>query len=419
MKLLVATGLAPHAAHSERAANIVIFEMVRALAAQEGVRVGLLVALRSGDPQPSEDDRAGAAALRELGVDVLEPIRFSPPRSKRSTAAKLLAPRPEDFYPERAERRIVHAAVARWRADVVLVPWTEWLTAVCADAPATLFAYYGNPDPKAARHRAEFKRRNGGDAWTYLRERAYCRVLEGQHLGLMRRYACLGDVAANDAAWYAARGHPNAFYIQNIWIDRFGMKGGSARSARRADGPIKIIANVGKLDGTANSYGLMYLCRELLPELRRALAGRAFELHVLGAREPHPAVARALEAPEVLRRGFVADIDAEILDATLFLCANNATPYNVGHTRYLHAWTLGACVLGHQGAHEAMPEIEHRKNALLGRDAAEIAALAAEAAADPALRKQMGEAGYETYRAHFRAERVAERIVQRLAPAVR
>jgi glycosyltransferase involved in cell wall biosynthesis len=130
-----------------------------------------------------------------------------------------------------------------------------------------------------------------------------------------------------------------------------------------------------------------------------------------------PQIAQYLSGPDVVFRGFVPDIDAEILQAPAFLCVNNATPFKVGHTRYLHAWTLGSCVIAHRDAALSMPEIVDEKNALLGADAEDIADAIARAAADRALCRRIGEGGWETYRTLFRGGNVAPEIVARLRSA--
>jgi Glycosyl transferases group 1 len=143
---------------------------------------------------------------------------------------------------------------------------------------------------------------------------------------------------------------------------------------------VRIIANIGKLGGTANTYGLEYPAEEVLPHLPNAMNGRRYEIHILGAGELHADISRnLLSKPYVKMRGFVDDIDEEMAQSGIFVCVNNATAYNVGHTRYLHAWSLGCCVISHTAFGEAMPEIQHEVNALLGRDGEEIAKLIAQA----------------------------------------
>jgi len=416
LKLLVTNPIAPRRAHAVNAAPVVIFQLLAALAGQLDGQVGFLRLRRPGDPPPDQDDAAGAAELAALGVTLLPTLELPAPPARRRTLKILAAPTLADFYPDTAAARLVEAHAAGFAADALLVPWSEWTTALCADFPGRKFAYYGNPDPKNWRAQAELFRRAGGSLPHYLAQRGLARRLEPLHLEVMRRYDVHGNVAANDADYYRARGHPNAFYLQNVWIDRFGEEW---RRLRRPpdNATTVIVGSVGKVRGTANTLGLEILGRDLLPELRRSFGGRGFEVHVLGSGQPHPLIAAHLQAPEIKLRGFVPDIDAEILAAPIFLCMNNASSYKVGHTRYLHAWSLGACVVAHADAALSMPEMRHGENCLLGGSAAEIAALVAKAAGDAGLRGRLGEAGYETFRTTFLAPLVAPSIVQRLAAA--
>ncbi len=411
MRILVLTDLAPHPAHTVQAANIVAHQLIMALAAQDGIEVACLRVHRGPPPPLTQDEADGEARMRAAGVTVATPLALPPQPPRRPALLRALSPIEADYIPEVAHRPLLDAAVADCGADIVLIPWSEWLTALAAALPVPKFAYYGNPPPKNRQAQRDFYAEAGGGPGLSmrLRQALYDRRFEAVHLAQMRGFDCLGNVAANDAEYYRANGHPNAFYIQNIWIDRF--DGGW--EARRTDGngeSVRIIGNIGNVGHTANMHGLRILGEALLPELRRAMNGQGYTVEVIGAGHHHPQLRQALEQPEVRFRGFVDDIDAEMLDAEVFLCLNNASSYNVGHTRYLHAWTLGCCVVAHRNAAQAMPEIVHGENALLGDSIAEIADLIAEAAGDAALRRKLGAGGYQTFQDHFTASHVADRI---------
>jgi glycosyltransferase involved in cell wall biosynthesis len=320
-----------------------------------------------------------------------------------------------DFYPEIAHSALLAEAVAKAGADVLFVPWTEWVTALCSAIGIPKFAYYGNPDAKSAMARLDFARRHGEIGWPrFLWHRRVLREFEAIHVAEMMRYDIIGDVAKNDADYYARKGHPNSSYIQNVWIDRLGARWEAARRESKSTGLPVIIGNVGKLGGTANTLGLELLGRDLLPALDRRRNGRPIEVRILGAGTPHPAVAAALNRPEVRVCGFVPDIDQELLSSDVFLCMNNASTYKVGHTRYLHAWSLGCCVIAHRDCALSMPEIHHGENALLGDSAEEIADLVMRAVEDPDLRNAIGAGGYRTFRGFFLAPAVAPKIVQKI-----
>lgn len=391
----------PHPAHSVRSANVVIFELIVALL-RMGRQVSFLhVSLPGGSPRRDSDEERGVAKMEALGVKVLEPFALDRPL--------------RDGRPHASDVSRANALVAASGPDVVLVPWTNWPTILFAQAPAVGFAYYGNPDPKVLRARAEFELANAGSRWTYAKSRVRARLMEKHHLSDLSHYELLGNVAANDAHWYAEKGHPNAFYIHNLWVDRMEGTWRERRAATERMDPLVIVGNVGKLDATGNTQGLALLAREIAPRLDDRLGEGAYEIHLFGAGRPHPAVAPFLQRPGIVQRGFVDDIDAELMAAPIFLCLNNATPFKVCHTRYLHAWSLGSCVVAHRDAALSIPEMVSGQNCLLGADMDEVADLVHEAAKDHALRQRIGEAGYETFREHFTAQSVAAEIIRRLA----
>ena len=413
MRILVLSNLHPHSTHSVRAANIVIFELVRALAAEKDVHCGFVHVRPNESNDPSELESEGTTALSNAGVEILRHVSL-PANDYVPAWRRYLIGGIADFYPQVRHRERVWSAMQPFRPDIILIPWCEWLTALCADMPVPKFAYYGNPDAKSAAARLRFAREHGEVALPAMLLQAWDnRSLERAHLRQMKKYPMLGDVAANDAQYYTAHGHPNAFYVRNLWIDR--QPGDLWRSARAArERKNVIIGNVGRLPGTGNTLGLELLGRDLLPLLRQKLADQSYKVRILGAGNLHPRIAPYFQTPEVDMAGFVPDIDEAILEAGVFLCLNNASHFKVGQTRYLHAWSLGACIVAHRDAALSMPEIRHDENALLGNSIPEIADLVQRALAEERLRRRIGEAGYDTFVKLFTAESVAHTIVERI-----
>jgi hypothetical protein len=375
--------------------------------------VGFLKLNSSAAESPSAAETAGIRALSALGVTFPDPFLLEPVSSPRSRLARWITPQELDFYPEIAQRPAAAKAAMAFRPDLIFIPWSESATALFADVPVKKFAYYGNPDPKSGLARAAFVRAHGGSLFSYGRERLLLARMERFHLRTMQRYDYLGDVAANDADYYRRQGHPNGFYVRNLWIDRFGTAWRARRERERTD-PFVIIGNLGKLGATANTHGLEILGRDVMPQFRRALGDRKYEVHVCGAGTLHPAIAAVMRHPEIRMRGFVDDIDEELMTAPVFLCLNNASRFKVGHTRYLHAWSLGSCVVGHRDAALSLPELVSGENCLLGGSAAEIADMVAAVARDAGLRRRLGEAGYATFSEKFTAPAVVNQILASL-----
>jgi hypothetical protein len=110
-------------------------------------------------------------------------------------------------------------------------------------------------------------------------------------------------------------------------------------------------------------------------------------------------------------RGWVEDIDWEIRSSDVFLVANNTGRYRGAHTRFLHAWSLKACCVGHSYNAEAMPEMVHLENALLGDSPGEMVEWILRAWKDIDLKLRIGEAGFGTFNRHFKPAVVVGRLL--------
>jgi len=176
----------------------------------------------------------------------------------------------------------------------------------------------------------------------------------------------------------------------------------------------KIVGNIGAQWATGNTFAMAFLARELLPELDRLL-GREYEVHLYGTGHLLGYATEVDRHPRVVNRGYVDDIDGEIRSAKVFLLANNSHPdYVVGHTRVLHAWSLGACLVAHRRMATAMPEIVHGENALLGDTAAEMAGHVQAVIADDDLRRRIADGGRRTWEREFQPDVVMQRAIARI-----
>lgn len=409
LRILAVNSIWPMPIHDAGAANVITFELLRGLIQQPNTEVGFLKVSHEQEVVPTTQEKTGIHALKEHGIEVLPQLVLSKSLLKRRQVWKrALFPKITDFYPDIAAINLMNERIAGYAPDFVLVLLSEPATVLCSEAPTVKFAYYSNPDPKQAMALASFNYRLGTSNFLkyFFQRRAY-RFLEKFHLSIMKKYEIWSTLAENDAHYYQQNGKADAFYIQNVWIDRI-----PDWNSRRKEQPGKIIANIGRLGATSNSHGLEVLGRDLLPELAKTLAGIPYEVHILGGGTLHPALRKYFDRPEVRLRGYVEDIDAEILSAQVLLSMNNASAYKVAHTRYLHAWSLGACIVAHKDAVLSMPELVHKRNALLGNDIPEIAVLMKEALANPSLRSLLARQGYVDFKNMNTAERVAPKIIQ-------
>lgn len=402
MRVLVLSTIWPHPSHGLQAANIILFELLIGLSKHCHVA---MLKIEQGSPKSLNAKEArGAAMLKEGGIDVLPPVGVDVVRRPRSVA--------EYFYPACRARASFQAAISPEGFDSLLVPLSEFATMLAADIELKKFAYYGNPDSKVRRARAEINQIYGGrkSPASALKSAVGDRIFESAHVAEMNKFDLLGNVANNDAEYYAAAGHPRSFYVRNMWIQR-------TRPDQRetSENATVIVANIGRLSSTANSLGLTYLANKVLPLLTEQMK-RPFTVRLFGSGDLFPELRRRLEGfPQVEIHGYVEDIDLELETSTLFLCVNNATTFKVCHTRYLHAWSLGLCVVAHADAALSIPEMRHRENALLGSTPQHLVNLIQEACDDRKLRESIGDGGRQTFVEQFTSSAVTPSLAQHLS----
>lgn len=367
------------------------------------------------------EERADIETMERRGLRVLEPLwvqHWGGGDSRRDVLEQALRPRTLSFYPSLALAGDVRRRADEERADLVFHVWSPEALAACATVDAPVFGYQGNPDylPTRARlaHPALFDIPN-----RTIRQRGMLALRKiaaanwrREHLRLVRHCRWTANNSALDAAYYSEQGHAHSYYLQNMWPDLYPDTWQERRETARSAAPNTVIGSIGNVGSTGNTFGLRFLGEEIVPALER-LIGPGFRVDVLGPGTPRTRVSAALAHPRVALRGFVDDIDQEIFASGIFLLANNnCEDFRVGHTRVLHAWTLGACLVAHRNIALAMPEVVHGENALLGETAEEIARHLAAVIEDPALRGALGDAGRRTYEQWFRPTRVVGRALR-------
>lgn len=425
MRLLVVSSVWPHVTRNFEAANVVVHSILAELA-RSGTFELSFAYLNTSEARVPDEAQEELDALGAVGVEFLAPVIVPPAPSLRSRPLvflKALMGNPTGVFIGYGAGERLREAIGGRAIDAVLTIWTEVGVNAASELPVACFAYHGNPDHKVFDAQHEVRRLVGAEpkglagAVDWFRRALLRRVLEGAHLSVLRRYRFVADVAANDVTYYVAKG-VNAFYIRNMWPAKPPADWESQRNALEAANPGKIVGSVGNLSATGNSLGFVALGQEVLPALKRRLGNVPFEIHIFGGREPKPFLKLLLADPCIRLRGFVEDLDAEILSAPVFLIANNHHRFKVGHTRFLHAWSLGACVVAFEDCREAMPEIEHGRNTLLGRTAEDVADLVAQALADRDLRRRIGRGGIETLRAQFHPAAVTRILVDKIQAAL-
>jgi glycosyltransferase involved in cell wall biosynthesis len=317
----------------------------------------------------------------------------------------------EFFYHATQLRPAIDERIRAASADIVFIFWnSEGLAATYQNHRIPKIAYYGMPDHAASQARLEDSALFGQhlNPYTATIERRNLADLERAQIALINDCDVVTNLCAEHAHYFLTRGHPRSLYIPNIWPP---AESGRDSPVNKPARKLRILGSMGRLSATGNTYGLHYIGQELLPRLDRAIGQNAYEMHILGSGEPVPAVARNLVHPSVRMRGWVEDIDREIKMADVFLVANNTGRYRGAHTRFLHAWSLKACCVAHTYNAQAMPEMVHMKNALLGQSPEEIVDCILLAAGNPKLRREIGQAGFETFHQYFLPSVVVHKLL--------
>ena len=417
MHILVAAQTWAHSGHDAQSANQVIFELIKGFRQEGECEVSFVCAARPGDILDPATEVRGRKTLGEMGVRIIPPLEL-PNATDPHRFRSLFFPRAEDYWPGVRRRPLANDLVNRTGVDAVVVPWAEQVTPMFSEAPCLRVAYYGDPEPKNLRFMSmppvQPSRGILRDAVRSFRISQFERF----HLAMMRRYHLVGEVAANDAAYYREHGIADAFYARIPYADRCPADWIELRNALEAKAPGRIVANIGSQRSTGNVLALHYLADEILDRLDRRLDG-GYEVHLYGGGDMPADLARKLDRPAVRNVGFVDDVDGSLMAASVFLCLNNATAYKVNQSRYMHVWSLGGCIVAHDDAALSLPEMVDGENALLGGCPDAIVEQIARALEDRSLRRRIGVAGRTMFMTRFTGAAVSSDLLQRMNKALR
>jgi hypothetical protein len=415
-KVIVLSSMVPTFSHLGR---IVIGNLIEQMAGL-GAQVEFAVAGTGGLLDADEDAaarlaRVGVRAVQGPGpsLDGLTPPATAPHRVARYVR-EAVDPAVDGDAPRFLDPKAEVERLMATRARTALLFWDthyERLVPALTRAGMRVYGYLGRPPMAAAQVHAHEKLRG----FKRLLTQARLQSRQRRHLERLRHMSGARNICALDAAWYDRHG-VGCSYLPNTWPDAYGDSWAALR--RDAEGRrsgIHILGNIGALTATGNMYGMAYLADSVLPLLESRLGGLDWIVNICGRFELPPALERLRHQPHVAIRGFVPDIDEEVLGNHIFLLLNNAGPYTGGYTRVIFAFSSGACLIAHSRLAQSMPELVHDRNCLLADTPRGIADLVAAAATDRDLRRRIGAAARETYLSQYQTKIVARGLLEMMA----
>jgi glycosyltransferase involved in cell wall biosynthesis len=312
-------------------------------------------------------------------------------------------------------------AIGDYHPDLIVTVWSEMPTTMLYSSPFPVFAFYGNPDEKVAvahiyaniaLHKAWRKPKHWMDLAKSIIGLA---LFWPAHRKVIKSLAGIANNSFHDKDFYNYTGVSNTSHVRNMLeVDR-SFEWCPRRDKTEQVAPLKIIGSAGLMSATGNTIGLEVIATRILPELKKSLGEGNFEIHLFGSGEPLPFLKPLLDDPHIKIRGFVKDLEEEILSAPVFLVANGFHPlFHMGNSRILHGWALGACMVVFDGTRDAMPEMVDGYNALLGKTPEEITWQIIRAGKDKTLRRRIGQNGYDTVTTLFDPKIVVTDLIKKI-----
>ena len=413
MRLLVLTSIWPDHGHF-RAGQTVLATVLEAFV-DSGLEVAVAVAAEGGI---SEERRVESPVS---GVLCLDNHSFSLESLSRSTIGRKIRQLEMAFssgleidYPRFNDVDAAVGEIVAYRPDAVLLFWDtafEHLLPRLSEANIPCFGYLARP-PHAAGF-ARLPEINSPILRSFVKRQLIAK--QKRHIRRMRYLRSAANICALDAAWYSEIGLHSS-YVSNTWPDVYGAYWRELRaSAEARRDRVNVLANIGGLNATGNKFGLEYFAKSVKPLL--TLEADSVVFNICGRFDLPPDIYSLLDQPGIDIRGFVPDIEEEVLGNHIFLLLNNAGPYTGGYTRVVFAFSSGSCLIAHKRLQASMPELDSGVNCLLGESADEIASMIELCVSNPEYRNKLGYAARRKYEKMMKPSFVAEKLIEMMTNA--
>jgi hypothetical protein len=217
--------------------------------------------------------------------------------------------------------------------------------------------------------------------------------------------------------------NPNSFYLSNTWPDRYSEQWRVRKEKLYSsiDGTgVKVLLNMGGVNQTGNSIARKYFLQSLVPVMISNKTS-GFEFNICGGGTIDNKILNEFKTFEyktkniVNIKGFVDNIDDEIMQNHLFLLLNNIDDkYNASYTRVIQCAAVGSTLIAHFNLSKNIPELEHKFNCLLFNDVEELQMILMNFAGLANEYFKLGENLRKTYEANFHPQVIAHNFVDLL-----
>ncbi len=410
-KLIIAASLLPFTSGNQEAANVITHQIIKNLIKEDKFEIYFCLISHS-NPEFNKYSEAEVDNLKKFGVRFLPPLLV--PKFKRINILKkigyMITKKPDKIFSGSEVQDKIYSHFG-FQPDLYLAILSELATHAGSKLKCKKFNYSGNSQHNvyAARYElSTLENNSNSQILGKLNFKLRHFFIKNAYLFALRKYDLIWNVACNDSLSLKKEG-VNAKYLQNMWPTPV-LKKDYKPINHKENSVLRIIANVGNMNATGNSLGLYVLATEILPRMKKLMKDKKFEFHLFGNGEPLDFLKNLLSDSHIKIRGFVKDLDKEIATADIFLVTNNSRRFKVCHTRFLHAWSLSACVVAFKDSSLAIPEIVNGYNALLGEDSEQICDLILKCSNNPKLQKQISQNGFKTLKTYFDPKKITSKL---------
>ena len=278
-----------------------------------------------------------------------------------------------------------------------------------------IFGYFARPRFESAISRVKDRRQN--TIVDFLKNKVLLRFYNYQiqdHFKRMSHIKAASNLCLLDVEYYK-NNNVNCTYISNTWTDSFGKDSLEYRQNNYNRNDINILLSYGNMGATGNKFGIEYFLKDVYPEMVKIglFESEKININIVGGGKLHPDIeTEVANNPYINVKGFIDNIDEEMINSDIVLLLNNAGAYTGAYTRPIYTFSSSGILVAHSNIIQSMPEIRHNINALLGSSGKEIAFCIKNILEDENLRNKIMKKARLTYENEFSPISIAQNMIK-------